>query len=109
MKDAKTSRKLKKITAVLENKQAEDISIIYVGGQTWIADYFVIASGNSPVHAKVLAEAILEEFEDAPVSTGGMKNSSWILLDYAEIMVHIFLPETRAYYKLEKLWADLTD
>ncbi len=79
---------------------------MHVGKQTWIADYFVIASGNSTVHAKTLADTLLEEFEDAPVSVDGIKTGKWILLDYAEIMVHIFLPETREFYKLEKLWAD---
>ena len=81
--------------------------MLYVGKQTWIADYFVIVSGNSAVHTKTLAESLLDEFEDTPVSVDGIRTGRWILLDYAEIMVHIFLSETRDYYKLEKLWADV--
>lgn len=50
---------------------------------------------------------MLDEFYDTPVSIDGLKNGRWILLDYAEIMVHIFIPEARTYYRLEKLWADI--
>ena len=80
--------------------------MLFVGNQTWITDYFVIVSGNSPIHARSLAEYMIDEFDDTPVSVGGLKSGRWILLDYAEIMVHIFIPEARTYYKLEKLWAD---
>ena len=101
--------RLKKITGILEGKKGEDIKVLFVGNQTWITDYFVIVSGNSSLHARALAESLLDEFEDVPVSVDGLKNARWILLDYAEIMVHIFIPEVRTYYKLEKLWADLSD
>ena len=83
------------------------MQVLYVGKQTWITDYFVIVTGNSPVHTKTLADSLLQEFEDTPVSVDGIKTGRWILLDYAEIMVHIFLPEARQYYKLEKLWAEV--
>ncbi len=49
---------------------------------------------------------MIDEFSDTPVSVDGLKTGRWVLLDYAEIMVHIFIPEARDYYKLEKLWAD---
>jgi ribosome-associated protein len=100
------NKKIKRITGILENKKGEDIKVLFVGNQTWIADYFVIVSGNSPVHARTLAESMLDEFDDTPVSINGLKNGRWVLIDYAEIMVHIFIPEARAFYKLEKLWTD---
>ncbi|MBN1445223.1 MAG: ribosome silencing factor [Candidatus Omnitrophica bacterium] len=99
--------KIKKITGILEDRKGEDIKVLFVGNQTWITDYFIIVSGNSPVHARTLAESMLDEFYDTPVSIDGLKNGRWILLDYAEIMVHIFIPEARTYYRLEKLWADI--
>ena len=81
--------------------------MLYVGNQTWIADYFVIVSGNSRVHTRTIAESLLEEYGDTPVSVDGMRTGKWILMDYADIIVHVFLPETRDYYKLEKLWAEV--
>jgi len=78
-----------------------------VGNQTWITDYFIIASGNSPIHTKTLAESLLDGIEEHPVSIDGLKRGRWVLIDYAEVIVHIFLPEVRNYYKLEKLWAEV--
>ena len=78
-----------------------------MGNQTWITDYFIIASGNSPIHTKTLAESLLDGIEEHPVSIDGLKRGRWVLIDYAEVIVHIFLPEVRNYYKLEKLWAEV--
>ncbi len=102
-----TKRKIKRIVDILEARKGEDIEILYVGRQTWIADYFVIVSGNSIVHTRALADTLLGEFGEKAVSVEGMGEGSWILLDYAEILVHIFVPETRSLYNLEKLWADV--
>lgn len=102
-----TDNKLKRIVSILENKKAEDIQVLYVGKQTWITDYFVIASGNSPVHTKTLAEALLEGIKENPLSVEGLSRGKWVLIDYEEVIVHIFLPEVREYYKLEKLWAEV--
>ncbi|MCX8081871.1 MAG: ribosome silencing factor [bacterium] len=99
--------KLKKIVSILEDKKAEDIKVLFVGKQTWITDYFVIASGNSPVHTKTLAEALLYGIEEHPISIDGLKRGRWVLIDYGEVIIHIFLPEARLYYKLERLWAEV--
>jgi ribosome-associated protein len=99
--------KLKKIAEILENKKAEDLQMLYVGRQTWITDYFIIVSGTSPIHTKALADSLLEEFKETPVSVDGVKTGKWILMDYMEVIVHIFTSETRAYYNLEKLWAEV--
>jgi len=64
-------------------------------------------SGNSPIHTKTLTESLLREFKNTPVSVSGMENGKWILIDYDDIMVHIFTTPARTYYKLEKLWADI--
>lgn len=81
--------------------------MLFVGKQTWITDYFVIASGSSPIHTKTLAESLLEGIEEHPVSIDGTRRGRWVLIDYGEVIVHIFLPEVREYYKLEKLWAEV--
>ena len=99
--------KVKRILSILEGKKAEDMRVLFVGNQTWITDYFIIASGNSSVHTKTLAEALLEEMEEHPVSVDGLRKGRWVLIDYEDVMVHIFLPEAREYYKLEKLWAEV--
>ena len=78
-----------------------------MGNQTWITDYFVIVSGNSVIHTKTLAETLLENFREKAISVEGMNDGKWILIDYDEIIIHIFLPDTRALYNLEKLWANI--
>ncbi len=73
---------------------------------TWICDYFVIVSGETTIQTKTIAENIIEKIEEIPVSIEGMEEGKWILIDYGEIIIHIFLPEIRNYYNLEKLWGD---
>ena len=99
------SAKLQEIAVLLDENQAEDLKILDVRKVTWITDYFVIAGGNSPVHTRALAEKLLEK-TDRPLSMEGLESGKWILLDYGEIIVHIFLRETREFYRLEKLWQD---
>jgi len=73
---------------------------------TWIADYFIITSGTSLIQTRTIAESILENLNEQPVSVEGLEDGKWILIDYNEIIIHVFLNETRQYYRLEKLWAD---
>ncbi len=74
-----------------------------------ITDWFVIATGTSQRHVQTLAEAVeerLDSFERKPIRIEGRQSGSWLLLDYGDFVVHLFLPETRAYYDLERLWGD---
>ena len=66
----------------------------------------MIISGSSVIQTKAIAEALLEKLPFRPASVEGLETGRWILLDYRDIMVHIFLPETRAFYRLEQLWGD---
>lgn len=93
----------------MDNKKAESIKVLYVGKLTWITDYFIIASGNSTVHTRSIAEALLNDFREQPVSVEGLETGNWILIDYDDAIVHIFTPETRERYKIEKLWSDSED
>jgi ribosome-associated protein len=99
-------RKIKKIVNLIEDKKGENIIVLDLMGLTWITDYFIITSGDSQIQTKAIAENIIENLKETPISVEGIDDGKWILIDYGEIIVHIFLNETREYYKLEKLWAD---
>jgi ribosome-associated protein len=74
-----------------------------------IADYFVICSGESTTQVKAIEEQIeetLKNEEIRPIGIEGLRNSQWILIDYGDVIVHIFEEATRAFYELEKLWID---
>ena len=100
---------LKKIVRILDAKKAEEIEVIGIKDLTIIADYFVIATGTSTTHTKTLADEVEFQLKEAgitPARTEGYNGSNWILLDYSDIVVHIFYKETRNYYSLERLWSD---
>ncbi|SHK29489.1 ribosome silencing factor [Thermocrinis minervae] len=100
--------KLRIIKELLENKKAEDVVIMDVSSLTNIADYFVIASANSPTHARALADYLREELQKRDVYVDhveGYESGEWILLDLIDVLVHIFLPDVRKYYDLEWLYA----
>jgi len=100
------NRKLRKIIKIIEDKKGEEVKILDLRKLTWITDYFVILSGNSLVQTRVIAESLLKELDEKPVSVEGFENGKWILVDYRDVMIHIFLPEVRVFYNLEKLWGD---
>jgi len=98
----------KKIVNLLEEKKAEDIVVLDVSKLTNIADYFIIATANSAVHARTLAEYLTETLEKegiAPIHVEGLENANWILLDFLDIIVHIFQKGWREYYDLEWLYS----
>ena len=96
------------VKAALE-KKAEDPLILDVRKLCSFADFFVILSGRSTRHVQGLAEAVEEELRSKRVSTSkseGLKEGSWVLLDYSDVIVHIFYAETRKFYDIEGLWHD---
>lgn len=99
----------KKAVMLLDSKKATDITLLKVGDLTILADYFVICSGNSNTQVRALADTLEDEFEKIgikPLSKEGREGYSWVLLDYGEIIVHIFDRPTREFYSLDKLWDD---
>ncbi|MFN7064876.1 MAG: ribosome silencing factor [Aquificaceae bacterium] len=99
---------LKTLKELLEDKKAEDVVILDVSRHTNISDYFIIATANSPIHARALLKYILEELEKRwikPDHVEGAEEANWILLDFIDIIVHIFLKEWREYYDLEWLYS----
>ncbi len=105
-----TSKKLAvKLAELALTKKAEDIKILDLRKLTTIADYFVICTADSDVQVKAIADAIMEGSKkegERPWHKEGLTHKTWVLLDYVEVVVHIFLRETRNFYSLEKLWGD---
>ncbi len=102
-----TEETAKKIVSVLSKRKAEDVQVRKVGDYTIVADYFIIATGNSTTQIKSLADEVEHQLEQAGVR-GRLegKASDWILLDYGDVICHFFLPDAREHYNLERLWAD---
>ncbi|TAN40532.1 MAG: ribosome silencing factor [Nitrospirae bacterium] len=105
-----TSREiaLKAARAAL-GKKAGDPLILDLGGLSFVADYFVICSGDSTTQVRAIAEAAEEELSRAgirPAGIEGLRYCHWVLLDFGDVIVHVFEKETRDYYNLEKLWMD---
>lgn len=97
------------IARILDIRKAQDIKVIKVRDLTVLTDYFVIAEGTSTTQVKSLAEDLefyLEQEGVRPLRTEGYDTKNWILLDYGEVIVHLFYPQAREFYDLEHLWAD---
>jgi len=97
----------RKVVDIAEDRKAEDIVMLDIRKVSVIADYFVICTGTGDRHVKAIAKEIDEKLGDEgknPVSIEGMVDAKWVLLDYGDVLVHIFDQETRDFYKLEQLW-----
>lgn len=94
---------------VLDNKKASDISCLKVSNLTILADYFVICSAGSSTQVKALADNVEDEFAKLgihPTAREGKGGTEWLLLDYGDVIIHIFYKEMREFYGLDKLWND---
>ena len=92
-----------------DSKRGEDIQALRIADLTILADYFVIVNGTSNTHARTLAdevEFVLSQKGIEPERREADTGNTWIILDYGDIIVHVFYKETRSFYKLEGLWAD---
>ncbi|PXV95458.1 ribosome-associated protein [Lachnotalea glycerini] len=105
-----SSKEMVKTTyRALEDKKAEDIRIIDIGNVSVLADYFIIANGNNENQVKALVDNVQEELFKAgyePKQVEGYRTGKWILLDYGDIIVHVFSKEDRLFYDLERIWRD---
>lgn len=96
-----------KILKILEDKKGIDIVNIDIKEKSSLADYFIIASGTSNTHIKALADNVEEELKKEniyPNKIEGYNTGIWILMDYGEVVIHIFTEKERENYKLEELW-----
>ena len=95
------------VTATLDDNKAEDVVVIDLGGKTTIADYIVIACGTSQRHVGSMTNNLRERLKAlglASVSVEGETHCDWVLIDAGDVVVHLFRPEVRTFYSLERLW-----
>jgi ribosome-associated protein len=98
---------LRIILARLEDMKAEDVVTIDLIGKSTIGDYMVVASGRSHRHVGAVADNVLKDLDEAGVPGArveGMPHCDWVLIDAGDVIVHVFRPEVRAFYNLEKMW-----
>ncbi|BCW97844.1 MAG: ribosome silencing factor [Armatimonadota bacterium] len=105
-------QKLKLILDSLEEKKAIAPEVMDLTGRTLVADYFVVTHGTSDVHIRALSDAVVEAMEEK----GGQRarqegdyHANWVLLDYGDVVVHIFTAEARAMYDLDSLWRTMEE
>ena len=99
---------LETILATLDDAKAEEIVSLDLEGKSPIADYMVIASGRSNRHVSAIADRLLERLkseEPGGLRVEGLTHCDWVLIDAGDVIVHVFRPEVRSFYNLEKLWS----
>lgn len=110
MSEARNSKELARLACeALEEKKAEDIRIISIEKVSTLADYFLIASGNNRNQVQAMADNVEEVLGRAgfhPRQVEGYQNANWILMDYGDLVIHVFDQENRLFYDLERIWRD---
>ncbi|MED5474612.1 MAG: ribosome silencing factor [Candidatus Neomarinimicrobiota bacterium] len=100
---------IKLIGDLLLEKKSKDITVLEVEKITSITDFIIICTSNSSTQTKAIVDHIrsrLKELGSIPLNIEGYSNLSWVLMDYGNIIIHVFLPEFRKFYNLERLWGD---
>lgn len=100
---------LQAVVAAADDKKAQDLVVLDLRGISLVADYFVICSGESKVQVRAIYRAVEEALKDMelPVKRrSGSEDGGWVLLDYGDVVVHVFHHAEREYYDLERLWGD---
>lgn len=98
---------LKVVLHSLSEAKAEDLTSIDITGKSTLGDYMVVASGRSQRHVGAMADRLLGDLKDAGahnVRVEGLRASDWVLIDAGDVIVHIFRPDVRAFYNIEKMW-----
>lgn len=106
---AEEKEQVKKLLAVLDDKKAFDVVAINVADKTIISDWFVICSGSSVIQVKAICDEVLDKYQELGLTLRrkeGYTEGRWIVLDFGYILLHIFYPEEREYYNIERLWLD---
>lgn len=97
------------IAGLIDDKKGHDIQILDVRHLSSIADYFVIATGTSNTHVNAIADGVVEELRERGVEMShkeGKRGGNWILIDYLDIIVHVFTKAEREFYDIERIWSD---
>lgn len=96
----------------MDDKKGEDIKIIDISNISTIADYFLIVSGNNPSHVQALTDEVSDKLAEAGYNAKrieGVGQTNWVLMDYEDIIIHVFSREDRLFYDLERIWRDGKD
>ena len=96
------------VTATLEDAKAEDVVTIGLEGKSTIGDHMVIASGRSERHVNAIADRLIRKLKERGFGRAhveGLAECSWVLIDAGDVIIHIFRPDIRAFYNLEKMWS----
>lgn len=105
--DAKATAEL--AAKLISDKKGRRATALYLGGLSFLCDYFVICHGGTRVHTQAIADHLDEELGKAGIPLGrkeGYQEGKWILLDFGQVIVHVFQEEERTFYSLERLWGD---
>jgi len=102
--DTESTALAKNLASMIDQKKGEDIVIYDLRNLSPITDYFIISTGLSDVHVRTIAEYIMEQ--ERPRHAEGLEAASWVLLDFFDVIVHVFSRDTREFYGLERLWGD---
>ncbi len=110
MQTKKISQLKNEIESILSNNKATEITSINLKNKTTIADFMIVASGNSSRHIQALSEILLDQLEKKGINNcrlEGKNSNEWKLIDAKDIIIHIFHPEKRKFYNLERMWSEL--
>ena len=102
-------RKVRRAARAALDRRATDVVVLDLQGLSSVTDYFLVCSGKSTTHMETITDAIRDELKSEgvrPRHAEGVAECGWILLDYGDVLMHVFLEETRTYYALERLWGD---
>ncbi len=102
---------LKKIVKDLEELKASDIEVLSIKNRSALADYMIVVSGSSSRHINSIVNKVVKSNKKNVISTEGLKSTDWLIVDFGDIILNVFKPETREHYALEKIWKnnDLKD
>jgi len=106
---ARPPKQIELAVRAAEDKKAVDLTVLDLRKAAGFTDYFVLASGNNARQVRAIADAVIDALSAAgakPAHVEGYDRSEWILLDYFDFIVHVFAPETRMFYGLERLWGN---
>jgi ribosome-associated protein len=110
---AETSARVRVAVDSALDRKAQDLKVLHLGPVSDFTEYFLICSGTSQRQVQAISDAILETLKKKegvrPLHVEGQQGGNWVLLDYGDVVVHVFQPEPRAFYGLERLWADAPD
>ncbi|MBB3946367.1 ribosome-associated protein [Rhizobium skierniewicense] len=101
-------RALGTVLASVEDSKAEDIVYLNIAGKSALADYMVVVSGRSNRHVSAICEHLMSDMKDegfGPSRIEGLENGDWVVIDAGDVIIHVFRPEVRAFYNIEKMWA----